>query len=140
MQPATEWPAGLRRCRRSSGSVLGQGGERQAGVLRPRVGARPRVAAVDQAWPGRVFRLVAQPQRHPEGDQLDLGALVGCDGSAGDAREQMSTAKAAYTTAGQVAPCLKPATWRQLGAGAVTPQPSRSGARCRYQPRISYKI
>jgi hypothetical protein len=39
---------------------------------------------VDQAWPGWVFRPVAQPQRHLEGVQHQLGALVSGGGLADD--------------------------------------------------------
>lgn len=54
------------------------GGERQAGVL------RSCVAAVGQAWPGRVFHPVAQPQRQLEGIQHEHGALLNGGGSADD--------------------------------------------------------
>ena len=37
---------------------------------------------MDQAWPGRVFRPAAQPQRHLEGVQHQLGGLVRGGGSA----------------------------------------------------------
>jgi hypothetical protein len=98
--------------------VLIRGGERQAGAL------RSCVAAVDQAWPGRVLRPAAQPQRSLEGVQHQLGAVVSGGGSAGDGPRVDLRDESGVDDSGPGRPGLKPAIRRQLGADTVNPEPS----------------
>jgi hypothetical protein len=98
--------------------ALIKGGERQAGAL------RSCVAAVGQAWPGRVFRPATQPQRSLEGVRHQLGAVMSGGGSAGDGlrvdlRDESGVDDSRPGRAG-----LKPAIRRQLGADTVNPEPS----------------
>jgi hypothetical protein len=73
---------------------------------------------VDQAWPGRVFRPAAQPQRHLEGVQHQLGALVR-GGSADDPSQVDLHDESGVDDCGPGRPYLKPATWWRLGADTL---------------------
>ena len=88
------------------------GGERQTGIR------RSCIAAVDQAWRDRAFRPVAQPQRHLEGVQHQLGGLVS-GGSAGDRSRVDLHDESGVDDCGPGRPYLKPATWRRLGADTL---------------------
>lgn len=89
------------------------GGERQAGIR------RSCIAAVDPVWPSRVFRPSAQPQRHLEGVQHQLGALVRGGGSADDHSQVDLHDESGVDDCGPGRPYLKPATWRRLGADTL---------------------
>ena len=89
------------------------GGERQAGIR------RSCIAAVDPVWPSRVFRPVAQPQRHLEGVQHQLGALARGGGSADDLFRVDLHDESGADDCGPGRPYLKPATWRRLGADTL---------------------
>src|SRR5215467_8436384 len=88
------------------------GGERQAGIR------RSCIAAVDPVWPSRMFRPVAQPQRHLESLQHQLGALVR-GGSADDLFRVDLHDESGVDDCGPGRPYLKPATWRRLGADTL---------------------
>ena len=89
------------------------GGERQAGIR------RSCITAVDPVWPSRVFRPVAQPQRHLESLQHQLGALVRGGGSADDLFRVDLHDESGVDGRGPGCPYLKPATWRRLGADTL---------------------
>jgi hypothetical protein len=89
------------------------GGERQAGIR------RSCIAAVDPVWPGRVFRPAAQPQRHLESLQHQLGALVRGGGSADDHSQVDLHDESGVDDCGPGRPYLKPPTWQRLGADAL---------------------
>ena len=74
---------------------------------------------MDPAWPGRVFRPAAQPQRHLEGVQHQLGALVRGGGSADDLSRVDLHDESGVGDCGAGRPYLKPATWRRLGADTL---------------------
>ena len=74
---------------------------------------------MDQAWPSRVFRPVAQPQRHLEGVQHQLGGLVSGGGSADDRSRVDLHDESGVDDCGPGRPYLKPATWRRLGADTL---------------------
>jgi len=89
------------------------GGERQDGA------GRSCVAAVDQAWRGRVFRPAAQSQRHLENLHHQFGALVRGGGSADDLFRVDLHDESGVDDCGPSRPYLKPATWRRLGADTL---------------------
>lgn len=72
-----------------------------------------------RSGPAGMFRPVAQPQRHLESLQHQLGALVRGGGSADDLFRVDLHDESGVDDCGPGRPYLKPATWRRLGADTL---------------------